>query len=285
MKDLIKRLFRDRNKTIKLILLDDSKPGQDNSYTLRPSNMFLAFLLSLIVVAALVSSILIFTPLGGLLYSPDDVAIRREIDSIAERIQSLQDSLEVRDAQLREIKKVIRTNQDTTLALDENIDTSLLEGSVMDASVFSSVALYNTFENMNSGDFLMLNVLEEVPDFPARYPVEGTTTRGYEPQQGHFGIDIATTADEPILNIADGTIITSNWTMSYGYVISVQHRAGLVTTYKHCSKLFKREGEEVQKGDILGLTGDVGTSSSGPHLHFEIWKNGVSQNPLLYLIQ
>ncbi len=285
MKDLIKRLFRDRKKTVRLILLDDTKPGQDDSYTIRPSNLFLTFVVSLILVAFVVSSVLIFTPIGGLLYSPDDVAIRKEIDRIAERIQSLQDSLDVRDAQLREIKQVIRTNQDTTLALDGNIDTSLLEESTLDASGFSAVAFSNAFESMNNGDFLMLNALEEVPDFPARYPVEGTTTRGYEPQQGHFGIDIATTADEPILNIADGTVITSNWTMSYGYVISIQHRGGLVTTYKHCSKLFKREGEEVLKGDILGLTGDVGTSSSGPHLHFEIWKNGVAQNPLLYLVQ
>ncbi|HBX66955.1 MAG TPA: hypothetical protein DEG32_12680, partial [Balneolaceae bacterium] len=63
------------------------------------------------------------------------------------------------------------------------------------------------------------------------------------------------------------------------------HSEGIVTTYKHLSKLNKKEGDLVLKGDILGEIGNAGVLSTGPHLHFEIWKNGVPQNPEVYLIK
>jgi murein DD-endopeptidase MepM/ murein hydrolase activator NlpD len=65
----------------------------------------------------------------------------------------------------------------------------------------------------------------------------------------------------------------------------VQHSEGVITTYKHLSKLNKKEGDLVLKGDILGEIGNAGVLSTGPHLHLEISKNGVPQNPEVYLIK
>ncbi len=127
--------------------------------------------------------------------------------------------------------------------------------------------------------------MEAPPVFPVRYPVNGTLTRGYLPAEGHYGLDIATKENEPVLNIADGSVTNSGWTISNGYVISIQHKDGLLTIYKHLSKLNKKEGDIVLKGDILGTIGNTGVLSTGPHLHFELWKNGVPQNPEVYLIK
>jgi len=54
--------------------------------------------------------------------------------------------------------------------------------------------------------------------------------------------------------------------------------------YKHASKILKQQGDYVLKGDILGTVADTGVLSSGSHLHLEIWKNGIPQNPQMYLI-
>ena len=121
MKSFIKRLFKDRHKILEIILLDDTKPGQDDSYRLKPNNLFISFTVLSVFFSIIVALVFMLTPLGGLLYNTDEVEIRREIQNISERILSLQDSLDVRDQQLREIKEVIRLNQDTTLALNERL--------------------------------------------------------------------------------------------------------------------------------------------------------------------
>lgn len=285
MKAFIKRLFEDRDKELNLILLDDSKPGQDDSYHIVPKKLFTALLSFSVVLLILISLVFMLTPLGSLLYNTDEMEIRNEIKAISTRIIALQDSLETRDRQLRDIQEVIRLNKDTTLSMDErlrvlaNPDDENLE--ISKTTEFENI---NIFEQFDSGDLLSINVLKNAPDFPANSPVQGTSTRGYEPQAGHFGLDLATKQDAEFVSVADGTVLWSSWTIDYGYVISVQHKDGIVSTYKHCSKVYKNKGEKVLKGETLGLTGDTGILSSGPHLHFEIWKNGVSQNPISYLI-
>lgn len=285
MKSFIKRLFEDRHKTLDIILLDDTKPGQDNSYRIKPNKLFISFTVLSVLFSVLVALIFMLTPLGGLLYNTDEVEIRNEIQGISERVLALQDSLNVRDQQLQEIKEVIRLNQDTTLALDERLSLLSSNSSTNEAnllsSAFTNVNITDQFESRN---FVSVNILKDAPDFPARVPVSGTRTRGYEPMEGHYGLDIATKDNEVFVSVADGTVISSSWTIDFGYVISVQHNDGLISTYKHCSKLYKSKGEKILKGDILGLTGNKGISSSGPHLHFEIWKNGISKNPISYLI-
>ena len=285
MKAFLKRLFQERHKTIKVLLLDDSSPGKDNSYTIRPNSLFVTWISTSIVLAFLVTLVFMLTPLGGLLYNSDEVEIRQEIENISNRLLALQDSLDIRDQQMFVIKDVIRANRDTTLAQDQKLSDVLSARLRLESSSSQSTQYANVFDEINSSDFLTSNIINNSSDFPSHFPVQGTNTRGYEPSSGHYGIDIATKKDQLFTNVADGTVISSSWTLDYGYVLSIQHNDGLVTTYKHCSKLYKQEGDGVLKGDILGLIGDAGISSSGSHLHFEIWKNGVPQNPLLYLIQ
>lgn len=285
MKDFLKKLYDDRKKTVKVILLDDSGPGNDKSYTIKPQSLFNFWFTTSIILAIVVALIFMLTPLGGLLYNSDEIEFRNELSAISKRVMALQDSLDVRDSQLVEIKKVIRTNADTTLAQDARLRSALEARNSNNPYISNPFQFTTVLDEIDDSEFLIANILNNNAGFPSPYPVQGTYTRGHEPNNGHYGIDIATKKDEPFTSVADGTIIASFWTIEYGYVLSVQHSDGIVTTYKHCSKLYKQEGESVQKGDILGLIGDVGVASSGSHLHFEIWKNGVSQNPLLYLIK
>src|SRR5690554_6004114 len=285
MKDFLKRLYADRKKTVKVLLLDDSSPGNDKSYVLKPKALFNFWITTSIILAIIVAFVFMLTPLGGLLYNSDEIEIRRELNSISMRVMALQDSLDIRDSQLGEIKKVIRTNADTTLTQDAKLREALETRNSNNPYISNPFQFTTVLDEIDDSEFLIANILNNNAGFPSPYPVQGTYTRGYEPNNGHFGIDIATKKDEVFTSVADGTIIASSWTIDYGYVLSIQHSDGIVTTFKHCSKLYKQEGESVQKGDMLGLIGDVGIASSGPHLHFEIWKNGVPQNPLLYLIK
>jgi len=284
MKNFIKRLFSDRHKTIDIILLDDSRPGKDDSYRIKPNKLFISFGFFSFALAVLVSLIFMLTPLGGLLYSSDEAKIRSQITEITDRIIALQDSLDMRDRQLNDIKNVIRVNSDTTLSLDERLAVFTSTDENNNKNNTAQLSDLNIFEQFQNSDFASVNILQNSPNFPTMAPVFGTLTRTYEPDLGHFGIDIASTIGEEFISVAEGTVVSSGWTIDHGYVISVQHKEGILSVYKHCSKLYKTQGEKVFKGDVLGLVGNTGISSSGPHLHFEIWKDGVSQNPEPYLI-
>ncbi len=113
--------------------------------------------------------------------------------------------------------------------------------------------------------------------------VQGRLSQGFAPERSHYGIDIATALNEPIGAFADGTTVFADWTNDYGWSIILQH-GGYTTFYKHCSKILVREGEPIRRGQTIALTGNTGLESSGAHLHFELWKNGIPLNPLDYII-
>jgi murein DD-endopeptidase MepM/ murein hydrolase activator NlpD len=110
-------------------------------------------------------------------------------------------------------------------------------------------------------------------------PITGFVSDQYNVKNGHMGVDVVAKANEPIKCIADGTVIFSSWTQDSGYVIVVQHRGNLISTYKHNAQLLKKVGTFVNGGEIIAIVGNSGELTNGPHLHFELWYNGNSLNP------
>ncbi len=110
-------------------------------------------------------------------------------------------------------------------------------------------------------------------------PITGFVSDQYDVQKGHLGVDVVAKANEPIKCIADGTVIFSSWTQDSGYVIVVQHRGNLLSSYKHNAQLLKKVGTFVNGGEIIAIVGNSGELTNGPHLHFELWYNGNSLNP------
>ena len=109
-------------------------------------------------------------------------------------------------------------------------------------------------------------------------PIDGTT-------KYHGGIDIGAPTGTLILATADGTVIAANsadsWGGGYGYYVKIQHADGYATLYAHCSQIAVTGGQEVKKGQVIGYVGSTG-KSTGPHLHFEAWKDETRTNPLNY---
>ncbi len=98
----------------------------------------------------------------------------------------------------------------------------------------------------------------------------------------HSGVDLAAKSGTPIACAAPGKVVFAGWKNGYGYVVMVDHGRGYETLYAHCSKLSVSMGQSVNAGKILAYVGRTGVAT-GPHLHFEVRKNGVYQNPLRYL--
>lgn len=98
----------------------------------------------------------------------------------------------------------------------------------------------------------------------------------------HTGIDIGVPTGGNIVAAAAGIVIYSGSLGGYGNTIMVDHGGGIVTLYAHNSRLVAKEGDVVKRGDIVSKAGSTGMST-GPHLHFEVRKNGVYQDPMTWL--
>ena len=98
-------------------------------------------------------------------------------------------------------------------------------------------------------------------------------------QSFHSGVDYAGKIGTDILAIADGLVIQSETVSGYGRLVEIRHANGLVTRYAHCKKLLVAAGDLVTKGQVIATLGSSGRST-GPHLHFEVLKEGVAINPL-----
>jgi murein DD-endopeptidase MepM/ murein hydrolase activator NlpD len=94
----------------------------------------------------------------------------------------------------------------------------------------------------------------------------------------HAGIDIAAPYGTPIRAVADGTVTYSGWHGGHGNYVKVNHAGALATGYGHMSKIAARVGQKITRGQVIGYVGSTGLST-GPHLHYELFKNGASINP------
>jgi len=115
-------------------------------------------------------------------------------------------------------------------------------------------------------------------------PTRGTLTSRFGTRWGrtHTGIDLAARTGTAIYAADGGTVIFAGKNGSYGLVVDIDHGGGFVTRYAHCSKLYVKQGDKVYKGQQIAAVGSTGRST-GPHLHFEVRKNGVPQDPYKYL--
>jgi len=95
----------------------------------------------------------------------------------------------------------------------------------------------------------------------------------------HYGVDLTAPTGTKVYASGDGIVVQSDWASGYGYVVKINHGYGYLTVYGHLSKLIAKPGEKVKRGDIIGLVGSTGLSTS-PHLHYEVRINGVAVNPV-----
>jgi murein DD-endopeptidase MepM/ murein hydrolase activator NlpD len=126
---------------------------------------------------------------------------------------------------------------------------------------------------------------------PSILPVKGWVTSGFrrrtDPftnnQVWHKGVDISTAMGTPIVAPADGVVTYVGRKMDFGNILSIEHGYGYQSRYGHSSKILVRAGQQVHRGQVVAFVGNTG-KSTGPHLHYEILRNGVPVNPMDYIL-
>lgn len=125
---------------------------------------------------------------------------------------------------------------------------------------------------------------------PFGWPVAGTISSPYgyrnhpvrEERKFHTGIDISVPSGSEVKATADGIVSFAGWTENSGIVVVAEHGHGFSTAYAHNRKALVQVGQRVARGDVIAMSGSTGVST-GPHVHYEIWRNGRHMDPAGFL--
>lgn len=278
-----KKIYKKLRNHYRLVILNIDTFEERFSMLLSPLNVIIVSALSLTIVAGAVFILLTWTPLR--MYLPgyaDAITTRKLAQAAALSADSLEVSLAQKEQYLENIRAILEgrpldqhsgPEMDTVLPLQEVNYQRSHEDSLLRAEM-EREELLNLAPDFNRGDgsaFLF---------FP---PLKGTVTQTFDHEKQHFGIDVVTGKNESIKSIDEGTVILAAYTAETGYVIQVQHRNNFISIYKHNSVLLKSTGDPVRAGEAIAVVGETGEFSTGPHLHFELWRDGVALDPLAYV--
>ncbi len=214
-----------------------------------------------------------------------DHVIRQSVVDAALRIDSLERVFTLQNKYITNIQDIFSGNVkvDTVYSIDSLTvvrSEQLLERSVLEEQFsrqFEESERYNiTSQAETVGDVVSMNFFR---------PTSGIITVRFSPQNNHLGVDIAANPSESVVATLDGTVMLSAYTAQAGYVICIYHNKDVISVYKHCGSLLRKEGDKVRAGDVVALVGNGENSSSiGPHLHFELWHGGQPLDPEKYII-
>jgi murein DD-endopeptidase MepM/ murein hydrolase activator NlpD len=275
-----KRFSRFLRRRYRLVILNDTTFGEKFSLRLSPWGIIIGVLAITIVMTTIVISLVAFTPLREYIPGYGDVTERKQILKLNIKADSIEQSIETRDLYVTSILKAMHEKVETRTDKPRKDTTGKyakvnIKPSSADLEFRSE---YELKKGSTAGSVakLIYSGLSEVIFFT---PVQGMITTSYNISDEHYGVDIVTKEDETIKSTLDGTVIFSGFSADDGNVLQIQHANNVVSIYKHCSSLLKSTGDRVKTGEALGVVGNTGEKSHGPHLHFELWYNGSPVNP------
>lgn len=254
------------------------------SFRLSQLSAFLFLGLFAFLLIVITSVIIILTPIRNYLPGYLDVEVRRAIVTNALRADSLERAIARQALYLDNVTAILSG----TMELDSirTIDSLAYVNADYDIPRSQQeIDFVKNFEEEEKHNLTILNPNQPPADITFLYkPVNGIISSPYDPETGHYGIDVVTAPKASVLAVLDGTVMYTGYDVNFGNVIQIQHRNGFLSVYKHNELLLKRAGDNVRAGEVIALVGNTGDLSTGPHLHFELWFRGYSLNPEDYII-
>lgn len=258
-----------------------NETSYEEVFNFRLSQLHVLTALSVLAVILVVLTILLiaFTGLREFIPGYPDGNMRQMIAQNALRVDSLENELLKRDRFFKSIRLVLNGGDTTSLERSRK-DTARYRNDTIRFQISEQENEFRAAIEERERFNLSLGMKEQNHDYYHFFPpVEGIVTQSFDEKKRHYGTDIVAKANAKVAAVLDGVVIFTDWTVKTGYVIQVQHTNDLISVYKHNSILLKKQGDYVRAGEVLGVVGNTGEESSGPHLHFELWRAGNPLNP------
>lgn len=268
----------------RLVILNESTFEEKISFKLSRLNVFVTGTLVTIGLIGLTTLLIAFTPLREYIPGYSSTRLKMQATDLTYKTDSLVRVLNNTNKYLENVRMVLTGEiENTGMNRDSLFEQFKLDPSSVnltpsreDSMLRAEVALedkYNLFEQVGAGN----NTLVFFP------PLSGVISQVYDAEKKHYAVDVVAPIDTPIKSVANGTVIFAEWTADTGHVIIVEHKGGILSVYKHNGSLTKSQGDMVKSGEVIALVGNTGEFTTGPHLHFELWNDGIAVNPTDYI--
>lgn len=282
-KELRKKIFPMLRDHYRLIIYNDSTIQTVWSIKLTPIKVVTLGGLGAILLILLTTIVIAYTPLRENIPGYPSAKVRQQIILNYMLVDSLENEIKTRDQYFDKISTLFQGE----VPAEELADvSSTLEPHHVK---FKSLNADSIFEGKLLEEKQNLSVSNNIKRLPSIAnihfftPLRGLITNKFNPKTEHHAVDVVGTQNSRISSVLDGTVLFAGWTMETGYSIYVQHDNNIVSAYKHNGELLKSEGDKVKAGDVIAIMGNSGELTTGPHLHFELWHNGIALDPETYI--
>lgn len=267
----------------RLVILNESTFEEKISFKLNRLNVFVTGTLFIILLIGLTTLIIAFTPLREYIPGYSSTKLKRQATELTYKTDSLVTVLNYTNRYLDNVRMVLRGDvENNQVNRDSLFEQYKLDPSTVDLTPIRQDLLlreeveledkYNLFErNIENLGTLLFS------------PINGTLSEGFDPKNKHFAVDLVAPKDTPVKSIANGTVLFAEWTSETGYVIIIEHQDDFTSVYKHNGSLSKSQGDLVRAGEVIASIGNTGEFTTGPHLHFELWRKGKPVDPQNYI--
>ena len=266
-------------RSYKVVVSSEDTFEERLSFSTNKFNVFLVMTLYSIILIAFTISVVFFTQLREMVpgYSSSDLLTQAIY--LTKKTDSLENELELNNTFYKSIENVLSGKTEQIIYKDslnfinetDNIDPQSVLANAEDSILRKYVEEEDKF-NLTKNELVIENKMFV-------NPVKGQITQKFDPLNNHFALDILVDTGTPVKSILEGKVIFSEWSVDTGHVLIIDHGDDIISVYKHNSKVLKTQNNFVKAGEVVAYSGNQGTLSTGPHLHFELWKNGTPINP------
>lgn len=239
----------------------------------------------LLILFIIILTLVAYTPILNFIPGYSGNRVREDMVRNIARIDSMERKLGEFQAYYSNVSLILDGKTPVTRNVGQGADTTgsapgLIPPSAADSALRRQLELpgvYNLQNAAASGDLSQRTGI--IP------PVRGVAATHFNPKEGRFGTGIATAANQQVVAIDDGTVISAMWVPGQGHILQVQHNGNLVSVYRRCAQTFRTTGERVRAGEVIGNTGDGISGEEGKGLfEFELWLNGSPVDPETYIV-
>lgn len=267
----------------RLVILNEETFEERVSFKLTKLNVFVVVTLSAILLIAGTTFLIAFTGLREYIPGYSSAALKRQATQLNFKTDSLQTALMLNNQYYESIRRVLTGDLEVGhLNRDSLSRTTQYDPALLDISPSRADSLLRE-EVAQEDRFNVLETAGSAMEFALFPPVKGPVSDKYDLESRHYAVDVVVAKNAPVKAAADGRVIFSEWSAATGYVLIIEHDYGLISVYKHNSSLTKEQGDFVRAGEVIATAGSTGELSTGPHLHFELWKEGNPVNPTDYI--
>ncbi|WP_438961170.1 M23 family metallopeptidase [Nonlabens sp.] len=267
----------------RMIVLNDDTFEERFSLKLTRLNVFMVTAISAIILIALTTVLIAFTPLREFIPGYASTKLTKDVIHLEAKTDSLLTSIALQQQKYDRIQMVLSGNITAAeyakidsvarieTAMNQEVPEQIKEDSILREEV-AREDKYNVIEGATARTNFVFFV-----------PVKGIISDPFNAQKKHYAVDITATINSPVKAAADGTVIFAGWSSDTGNTILMEHSYGVLTVYKHMATLNKSQNDQVQAGEVIGIIGNTGEFTTGPHLHFELWMDGYPQDPTNFI--